>query len=319
MEARNALPDDLVRKHRVCPFRLEGKNLAIAMINPKDAVAISAIESATGMVVDVWITSEFRLEKALHRHFGIRPSGRRGLSVGTLRSSRKGESPDAEGGTDAGEPAGAEPELGLDGLPLDAEITFDDHLFHHGTMGLPEESEEPEESPGDREETGSEPDPLADLEFRLADAVDRTSIAEALMDYCLGIASRSALFALSKDGIRCIAARGRGMESEQVFQAVIPNDDGSIFDTALRGGEFYLGPVAPLPANKDLYSLFGGRIPPLVLVLPVKVRNRTIALLYMDNDDRPLGAPDLPLLKRIGTKAGLAFQILILRNKLRAI
>ena len=81
--------------------------------------------------------------------------------------------------------------------------------------------------------------------------------------------------------------------------------------------EFYLGPVPPLPANKDLFSLLGGRLPPSILVVPIRLKGRTVALLYLDNDGNPITEPDLPLMRRIAGKAGIAFEILLLRGKLR--
>ena len=93
----------------------------------------------------------------------------------------------------------------------------------------------------------------------------------------------------------------------------------TVFDTALESRDFYFGVVPALPANRDLYTALGGRLPVNVMLLPVVVKERTVALIYLDGDDGPLPRPDIPQMLRIAAKAGLAFEILLLRNKLREI
>jgi hypothetical protein len=55
------------------------------------------------------------------------------------------------------------------------------------------------------------------------------------------------------------------------------------------------------------------------MVLPIVVKDRTVALFYLDGDDAPLVRPDIQLMRRVAAKTGLAFEMLLLRNKLREI
>ena len=52
------------------------------------------------------------------------------------------------------------------------------------------------------------------------------------------------------------------------------------------------------------------------MILPLSVRSRVVALLYMDNDTDPIDKPDIPTMRRLAVKAGLAFELLLLRRKL---
>jgi hypothetical protein len=97
----------------------------------------------------------------------------------------------------------------------------------------------------------------------------------------------------------------------------VPVGSGTIFDTALQSRDFYFGVVPGLPANRDLFTALGGRLPASVMLLPVVVGGRTVALLYLDGDDGPLPRPDIPLMRRVAAKTSLAFELLLLRNKLR--
>ena len=149
--------------------------------------------------------------------------------------------------------------------------------------------------------------------------MDRDGLAIALIDFCVTLMRRAGLFAVSREGIRGVYGRGRGMEQERVRAVSLPRGGASILDTALASKDFYYGVVPQLPANHDLYSVLGGTLPSAVLVLPVSVKGRVAALLYLDEGDRPLTRPNIPLMRRVAAKAGLGFEVLLLRGKLREI
>ena len=325
------LSPELARRHRACPFEIDGNTIRVAMRNPKDGVAIAAIRGAVGLEPEVWVASERRLQAALSRCYGIEPEVVRGLSVG--RPSTPPVGPTA--GTAEVEPGDPDPdgdgvEVGLDGLPLDAEVSFDDQLFFQIPKGAaagkdavveddpaPAPAGKEDVARSDRPGTVEATEPLERLEERLSLAVDRDDVAIALLEFCRLRASRCALFAITRDGLRCLAGRGRSLNTERLRRIQIPRDSGTVFDAILEAEEFYLGPVPPLPANKDLFSLLGGRLPPSILVVPVRLKGRPVALLYLDDDGNAIAAPDLPLMRRVAAKAGLAFEILLLRGKLR--
>ena len=85
----------------------------------------------------------------------------------------------------------------------------------------------------------------------------------------------------------------------------------------MNSREFFFGVVPPLPPNQDLYSALGGRLPAMAMVVPISVKGRTVALLYLDDEERPITQPNIPAMRRASAKAGLAFEILLLRAKLQ--
>jgi len=301
--ALEAVPQRLVERHRVCPFRLDEGRLRIATLAPRDAVALREIQSATTHVVEPWIAIEPRLYQAIERHFRLRFEGTTGISLprGT------GEGPRAtpqRAEQDPGEAPLATLEVGLDGRPLDAEPTLDDYT---------------RESPGPPPAPPPQSNSIEGLDDALAAARDRDEMAAALFDFCSDRASRSALFAVGKETVRGVAGRGRAFEGDLLRKLSVPTGSGTLFDTALQSRDFYFGVVPTLPANRDLFTALGGRLPANVMLLPVIVKERTVALLYLDGDDGPLPRPDIPLMRRVAAKAGLAFEMLLLRNKLREI
>jgi len=301
--ALEAVPQRLVERHRVCPFRLDDGRLRIATLAPRDAVALREIQAATTHVVEPWIAIEPRLYQAIERHFRLRFEGTTGISM----PRGPGDGPRAaphRAEPDADEPRGGTVEVGLDGKPLDAEPTLDDYV---GENVAPQPERPPQ---------GTTIDALDDA---LAIARDRDEMAGALFDFCSERSSRSALFAVGKESVRGVAGRGRAFEGDLLRKLSVPVGSGTLFDTALQSRDFYFGVVPTLPANRDLFTALGGRLPANVMLLPVIVKERTVALLYLDGDDRPLPHPDIPLMRRVAAKAGLAFEMLLLRNKLREI
>jgi hypothetical protein len=212
-------------------------------------------------------------------------------------------------------------EVGLDGRPLDAEISLEEYVFapRAGESFEPREIAPPAMPPERPEETEPGARTLEELEAALCTAGNRDALASALLDFCADRAERAGLFAVGKDGIRGIAGRGRAFSSDEVRRVLVGPGSGTVFDTALKSRDFYFGVVPALPPNRDLYVALGGRLPATVFLLPILVRERTAALLYLDGDDRPIANPDIALMRRVAGKAGLAFEMLLLKNKLREI
>jgi hypothetical protein len=192
--------------------------------------------------------------------------------------------------------------VGLDGHPLDADASIGDY-------------EHPHSDPRNFTSASS----MDALDEALASARDRDQMAEALFAFCAERSSRSGLFAVGKDSVRGVAGRGRAFADEALRKLTVPVGSGTLFDSALQSRDFYFGVVPALPANRDLYTVLGGRLPANVMLLPIVLKERTVALLYLDGDDGPLPRPDIPLMRRVAAKAGLAFEMLLLRNKLREI
>lgn len=305
------VPTSLLERHRVCPFRLDDRRLRVAMLNPRDLAAIRDLQQATGYVVEPWITTEYRLYQALERHWKVRFEGIRAIGLApasdpVARAEREETSRE--------EPPGPEPEVGLDGLPLDAEPTFE-----HVVRRPDDEPAPPPLPPPTPVRETRDFDALSRLDDALSAATDRDGIADALLDFAGTRAKRVALFAVGRDGVRGVAGRGRAFETEKLRKLALPPHSGTVFETALGSRDFYFGVVPALPPNRDLYTALGGRLPVSVLILPVVVKERVAALLYLDADDAPITSPDIPTMRRVALKAGLAFEMLLLRTKLRGI
>ncbi len=320
MEVLGVIPPKVLEEQAACPFEVSEGRLRVAMLDPGNRGALRRLRASTHLDIEPWVTCEYRLFQALERHYRITPQGRRAISLAPspIRSERGGarkkHPPES-----VPEPA-AELEVGLDGRPLDAELS-DQEVYYQASASIPA-------APIAGPDHGSVPaasapsdevGPLEILNERLANARDRDDVADALLEFCRIRASRAALFVVGKNGLRGLAGTGPGLETQRLRALTLPVEPSSIFGAALENRDFYFGVVPSVPANREVYSALGGKLPVMVTIVPIEVKGRVASLLYIDDEDRPMSQPDIPLLRRVAAKAGLAFELLLLRNKLREI
>ena len=77
-------------------------------------------------------------------------------------------------------------------------------------------------------------------------------------------------------------------------------------------------PLAPLIAEVPIIPR-GDTVPPAILMVPIVLRDRLVAVLYADNGTGPLGPVDPAAWKRLSQMAAMSLEILILRNKMRRV
>jgi hypothetical protein len=76
--------------------------------------------------------------------------------------------------------------------------------------------------------------------------------------------------------------------------------------------------LPPLPSNQQVSGALGSP-PKDCLVLPVTLRGKVVCYLYVDNRDRGVSGSPIAELKRLVAKAGLAFEVYILKHKIRVL
>jgi hypothetical protein len=172
-------------------------------------------------------------------------------------------------------------------------------------VSTPEESETPE----------TETPAFETLPQKLAEAKGRDEIAEAVT-FSLGWEfERAAMFMVRGNtaiGWLALAKRARvaGFEYLQ-----IPLDAPSVLKVVTEGKSFYIGPVPETPSNAILLKALGGGKRDSVLLLPLLLMGKVVAVLLVDDGEKDL-SDRMPELKKIIVKASLAFEILILKNKI---
>jgi hypothetical protein len=377
-----AIPQDVVAsvparfalRHEVVPFRLEGKTLSVATIDPADLLVEDELKMLTDCRIASFVALEVRLDQALARYYGKQ------LSVQAVSLLKRSPGGREEMGPDASSTAECEiavPRGLADGHaevaqtvrpprptrraglaarrpPDDSAVVVlsDDELADFpslrkalddsgrgsvvvttgGGQRMPSPKTEPGAAARDREEPQAEPDrdpdadthPVTGVEGRLEEATRamqlaeiREDIADAMLDFCAPYFRRRVLLAV-REGV-VMGWRGEGEHIDQLWVRAlsIPLEEPSVFADLEGARDPWMGHLAPNSGNQELLLGLGGERPAACIVFPLAVQSRTIGFLYGDNLSDGLDDVPIRALQRLVQKAGLAFQVYMLRNKMR--
>ena len=147
----------------------------------------------------------------------------------------------------------------------------------------------------------------------------RDEIGDVLLGYCEPFFRRRALFIQRKDHIVGWRGEGEGVETKKMRSVEIDRQEPSIFLGLTERSSLWMAPLPPLPANRRITTALGGDAPQACLVLPVVLRKRVVCFLYGDNGDDGVAKAPMSELRRLVAKAGLAFEVYILKNKIRTL
>jgi hypothetical protein len=125
----------------------------------------------------------------------------------------------------------------------------------------------------------------------------------------------AALLLIRNTSITGWKALVRGEQPPEFTNLNLSIDTPSILNTVLTTKSFFLGPVPDTTANKDLIRALTSRRQGASLVLPIYILDRIVLFLYLEGEPDQLSTR-LPELQRLVAKTTMAFEILILRNKI---
>ena len=138
--------------------------------------------------------------------------------------------------------------------------------------------------------------PRASLGTILATQPLTSLTAEATMEILRSggaVFSRAVLLLVERyglSGVGCLGVRGGDAALDEAIRNLwFPLDAVSVLTDVATSGRRYQGPLARTPAAELLIGELEGAWPPEVAVLPVKLGNRVVAVLY--GDTMPSGAP----------------------------
>lgn len=324
-EAIAAIPAELAGKYRVLPLLLEGRRLTLAMADPADLKAVDEIAFRTGLIVRPQVAAEVRLVLALEKYYGIERD-RRYIHAAKKVEVKKKKHPPAMAQTPETTPPALPPEETWDiSLPKPASLEGGEAVL----AGLPpalqaageeellelEEADVHEEAP----EEGSTGiiDPLGEESAAemLVEAQDRDEILAAVLGSLARDFSRCAIFLVRGElamGWKCALGR-QAAPGFDLLQ--IPLDEPSVLKTVAEGKSYYLGPIPRSPFNSMMLQEMGGTVPTAALLVPLLMMGRVVGILYADGKGINLG-DRLFDLQKLTAKAAMAFEILVLKNKI---
>lgn len=153
---------------------------------------------------------------------------------------------------------------------------------------------------------------IENIKRAFADVKETEEIAGILLQEVYKVAERVAIFAVREGKVTGWKARGLAVEGFRISE---PDKEMSVFSDVLRNKTYYRGPILNIRGNEELIRLLSGT-PQDSLLIPIGIRDKTVALLYVDNGNSSVLNANVGYLSRLATMAGVAFEIMILRKKL---
>jgi hypothetical protein len=298
------IPAEVVKKHLVLPLALEKKRLTVAMADPSDLAAVDKLSFMTGMYINPVVIPEILLIMAMERYYKIKRATR---YINIAKDMRR-------------EARTVEPE-GLNEIPAPSakkeKIEEDEYIeipefdgFDKVEIPDAPEPEEPEPAIIEIEEGYT----LTDLCNGLAGATSRDAIGEALMEYLRRRFYRCALFLPKEPNLNGWIAAAEEGYIENFADVRIEMVAPSSFMQVIETKNFCMGQLLS-PTDLKASSAINGQDRPAIL-LPIILMNRVVAILVVLDTLEGL-TRGLSELQKITMKSAMAFEILIMRNKIQ--
>jgi len=149
------------------------------------------------------------------------------------------------------------------------------------------------------------------IKEEFCNAREKEEIVAILLNESKKIASRAAIFIVKGD--KMVGWKSRGVSADNREIALAPH---SIFADVLSRRDYYRGPLLRIPENQHLVELLGG-VPHDCLLAPIRIREKIIAILYVDNGNTSVLDASLNYVNTLTMMASLSFEIVVLRKKIR--
>lgn len=284
------IPPELALQYHVVPLRLDNRRLSVATSDPSALTAIDEIAFITGKIIKPMITPEVRLVQALGKYYRYEIDERYQQIIDRIEERRQ-----AAALAEAQRPAPAEPQ------PPAAETP-------------PAPVEESQRQPW---KARIERYSIDQTSRSLARAEDPGEIGDILMQFLGQAFGQAALFLIRAEAVCGWRAVKEGEAREGFRKVRIPVAEASVLAAVAEKQKSYLGPLPASPFRDRLAGALGGHCAGEVLLVPVLLGERTVAVLYA-GDGRERLQKGGALLKKLAAKAALAFEILIAREKILA-
>lgn len=347
-EVRELIPEKLARRCRAVPFQVLGGRVDVAMMDPRNLSCQDELAFASGKRVKVHVSHELRVFEALERYYGEEMPSRLTLLLDRLNRARyMWEKPAAEpdlasaapvrtmddlfvtapamapllpeplppaaaatapAATTATAPAAPPPRVIPRSLTLTAE--------ERAELGFLQEEPPP---PPPAAPPPPRPKPAVatvdEVEAAFAATSEREEVAEILLAFLARSYRRVALFQAGKDKVSGWKVRGEGIDQKAFEEFSVGFDQPSLFLNLRQGSGLHMGPMPPMPAHRALARTWGGELPGDCVLLPVRMKDRLVAVLYADGGRKGVAGVGLPQLQRLTAATAAAFERCILHKK----
>lgn len=309
------VPPDMAAEFRVVPIDIDAEGtLTLAMADPTDNHAVDEIAFFADRFIVRTVATETAVRRAIETHYGV--------TFTSPPASQPAAAPRAQPAPPSPKPTreALEQQIVLltkvkrsEETPLPIPVPPPED---YAPRYIPDEPSEPilltkpKSLPRDTAPQLLIPTPDPPL-AELRAARGRDDIGHVVLDYVGLLCRRAIFFVVRKELLVGHDVRGEALDEQSARELAINIEAPSIFRDVIASRLPYRGPLPDTAANRTFARLLGG-VDGDVLLMPIAVRERIIAVLYADRANQPL--PDAAL-HAVVREAGLAYERLILSAK----
>ncbi|HWR59854.1 MAG TPA: hypothetical protein VN328_13285 [Thermodesulfovibrionales bacterium] len=160
-----------------------------------------------------------------------------------------------------------------------------------------------------------EKEPVDKIKIAFSEVKETEEIAGILLQAAYKVAARVAIFIMKGGAIVGWKGRGLSMDDFMISENALKEEEFSIFSDVLNRRSYYRGPVLNVKGNGPLIKILSGT-PQDALLMPVNIREKVIALLYVDNGNNSVLNANVGYLSKLVSMAGIAFEIMLLKKRI---
>jgi hypothetical protein len=300
------IPARVVEKLYAIPFAKHDKTVSVAMIDPKDLPALDEISFVMGCKMEPWVSPEVRILQAMERYYDI-PRRQRYISV-----SR---------------------ELDVGWNNREARLSGNEASPARTAVAAEETPPAGQPSPAAQVATAVAPaapinwktikedmprNPDDQVSDRLCSADTVEALAEAVLDSTSGRLERCMLFSVKSTTAVLWSSRNLGLDRSLAQSLRFTITSEPIFQL-FTGEGLFQGPLPDDPACRGFYEKMDVRVPSEILMMPIHLEDRLVAILYGDGgtDSKIQGTSED--YRRLGRKISIALNIVLLKRKLHSL
>ncbi len=293
-------PRTLAETYHVVPFKLEGNRLSLAMADPTDFKALEEISFATGHIVQPYIAPDVEIARALANYYR--------LSVGQIRYQMIADKRRTSEAAKPAEPATITiPTITETGELLNVTIPAEFQGFW----------QQEESTPDDRYQM---PDDLSRytvdrVSIDFASARTRDEVANVFISYLGQEFTAGALFIVRGNSAVGWRAVNGGEKVPRFNELQLLLSKPSVLRQVVESKSHYLGELAGTFENQLLLKALKLPLETTLVALPVVMLQKVVAVVLVTADMEALGRR-LGELQKLVRKASLAFEMLIIKNKI---
>jgi len=288
-----SISPEMAERHKVVPIRRDDRELEVAMIDPMDLRVLDELKFASGCSIGTWIAPEARIYQALERYYDV-PRRQRYVTLCRQLDEQAAE---------------------RSGVSC---------ITHETSEWEPVQAIQAQVAIAAASQTAEADSLVSELEQDLGRVTDllcrvksEKQVAELALDFvCRGM-PRSILFRVKSSTATIWSSRGFRPPLELDASTFSVADD-PLF-RSVRGSDHYRGPLAEENRHGALYEAMGSNAPAELLLVPVHVEDRLIAMFYGDSGARPEIRGDTDTYRRMAQKLGLALYLVRIKQRIRAI